>query len=281
MNYFESQRISESTTAITSINDVRCFLIEGEREAILIDTGVGIGDLREYVSGLSAKPLRAVLLTHGHCDHAGGVSGFENVYLNQADMNLVGIHTARDMRMGYIRNVMKDGWQEEMVQDILPSYRGKYEDLRDGMRFSLGNVTLRTLALKGHTPGMMCVLNEEERWLLLGDACNTFTFMFDAYASSIEEYHKTLISFKNEYGSLFDTVYLSHGPLAFEPSLIDENIELCEEILKKEDDGVPFSFMGKDGYRIAKAVKNYQRIDGKNGNIVYNPNNIRKDRNHV
>lgn len=46
-------------------------------------------------------------------------------------------------------------------------------------------VTLPLLQLQvgsWHTPGLVTVLLVEERTVILGDACNFFTFLFDEYS---------------------------------------------------------------------------------------------------
>ena len=55
------------------------------------------------------------------------------------------------------------------------------------------------------------MLIPEERSVLLGDACNYFTFMFDDYSTTISEYEESLKRLSGELAGKFDTVYLSHG----------------------------------------------------------------------
>jgi glyoxylase-like metal-dependent hydrolase (beta-lactamase superfamily II) len=275
MEFYRSEKITDSTTVITNINDVKIWLVEGTEEALLIDTGTGAGDLKKYVGTLTDKPVNTVLLTHGHCDHAGGAYGFSRVFLHPEDSELVREHAGFEMRKDYIRMIMGREYDEEAERQIMPDHTGAYLPLEHEMTFDLGNFTLRALHLPGHTQGMMCILNCEERWILTGDACNTFTFMFDEYTCSVAEYMENLIGFRRKYADLFDTVFLSHGPYSVSPSVIDENIEVCDEILAGTDDKVPFSFMGREGLYVAKTVVNHVRPDGKDGNIVYSSTHIR------
>ena len=57
---------------------VYMYLLEGTREALLIDTGYGSFSLKKAVHELTALPV-TVLLTHGHLDHIGGSAEFEHV----------------------------------------------------------------------------------------------------------------------------------------------------------------------------------------------------------
>ena len=47
------------------------FLLVGTEKAMLIDTGIGIGDLLGAVRQLTDKPL-VVVMSHGHGDYTGG-----------------------------------------------------------------------------------------------------------------------------------------------------------------------------------------------------------------
>ena len=60
---------------------------------------------------------------------------------------------------------------------------------------------------------MIFLIREKEgdRYLLTGDACNTFTFVFDDYSTSIEEYEETLQSVSEKLKGQYDHVLLSHG----------------------------------------------------------------------
>ena len=58
------------------------YLLEGDEKALLIDTGYGAENLREYVEKLTSKPI-LVVNTHYHPDHAAGNGEFEAVYMNR------------------------------------------------------------------------------------------------------------------------------------------------------------------------------------------------------
>ena len=53
-------------------------------KALLVDTGMGVGDLAALVRSLTPLPV-IVVNTHGHPDHAGGNGGFDEFFLHPAD----------------------------------------------------------------------------------------------------------------------------------------------------------------------------------------------------
>lgn len=63
---------------------VRQFLITGEGEALLIDTGFEDSRVYEAVRKITELPVR-VILTHGDVDHAGELRDFGKCCLHKAD----------------------------------------------------------------------------------------------------------------------------------------------------------------------------------------------------
>ena len=61
------------------------FLLVGDEKAMLIDTGVGIGDLAGFAQTLTDKPLM-VCYSHNHVDHIGGAGAFDQAFLHPKEM---------------------------------------------------------------------------------------------------------------------------------------------------------------------------------------------------
>lgn len=241
---------------------------------MLIDTGTGAGNLKEYVQGLTSKPL-IVILTHGHSDHASGAAHFEQVYLNETDWDLVKYHASMEMKMDYVRFSNPDAYKELEEKDFCPVRTDGYLPLNDGDRFCLGGIDLEAVALPGHTKGMTCILNIQERSILFGDACNVAVFIWDKEATTIETYYKNLQRIKTDYEKRYDTVYLSHGALKIDKGILDGVMEVCQEVMDGKADEVPFQFMDYEGIKLAKAADaSGNRADGGIGNLVYKPEKI-------
>ena len=68
-------QINKGTWEIDEFDAASIFLLEGEEKAMLIDTGMGIGDLRGAVEMITDKPL-VVVHSHGHIDHTGNSRQF-------------------------------------------------------------------------------------------------------------------------------------------------------------------------------------------------------------
>ena len=172
---------------------VRMFLFEGEAEALLVDAGFGGGDLKAFVSTLTDKPVRSVILTHADPDHTGGCNQFEHVLMHPSELALC-------------------------------VARGKPDPARavpvwEGDRLRVGGRTLEVVLIPGHTPGSIALLDRENRVLLGGDSVQSgLIFMFGegrslpAFVRSMEK----LLAM----GDVFDVCYASHGPVTVTRDLL-------------------------------------------------------------
>ena len=61
--YFRSKLIAPGTWQVLSDGDYS-YLLEGDDEALLIDSGYGAGDIRAYCQTLTEKPLSQIANTH-------------------------------------------------------------------------------------------------------------------------------------------------------------------------------------------------------------------------
>ena len=277
MEFFTAERITDHLIRICDITGVFMYLVKGSEGALLIDTGCGIGNLKEFVEGLTELPL-TVVCTHGHMDHAGGTEQFDSVYLSPEDVELTFTHCTVENRKEYALMALKG--QKDIFDGVrfAPVRTRTYEPLQPGQEFSLGGITVRAIPLKGHTQGSMCMLFCEERSILFGDACNPSVFLFDRETSSVEEYREELKLFRR-YEQFYDTVWLSHGDgNPIEKRILEECIKVCDEILEGKDQKAEFRFMGGT-YRAAHEMLSSQlRKDGGLANIIYDPHHIRREK---
>lgn len=264
---FKTEKISAHVTRIFAFNTELMYLVEGESWAVLLDTGSGFGSLKACVEALTDKPV-LVLLTHGHTDHALGAAEFEEVWMSPLDEGAYACHSAMDFRKN--SGAMWPEFGQLTEEQIVPALPFEaMMPLAPGMRFDLGGVAVESFACPGHTPGSMTFLIREERMLLLGDACNYMTFLFDEFASPVAEYKKALQRLQAKTSGLYDRVLLSHGDGEGVPDMIGRVMEVCEDILAGCADDAPFDFLGTKAL-LAKAVgPDRQRLDGGCGNIVY------------
>lgn len=265
---FTCEKLRDNITSIVDPTGVRAFLIEGTDSAVLVDTCCGVGNLKELVESMTSLPLK-VLCTHGHVDHASGTYGFEEVYLNEADWELVKGHTTYERRSTFID---PDGTNFKK-EDYVPQRDGGYRNLTDGQIFELGGLTIEAIAVPGHTHGSMGFLLKEQRALILSDACNPFTFMFLEESTSLKTLTQSLHRLL-EREAEFDTVWISHGDANFPKTGITDVLDVCDDIWAGRDDKVPFESMGRHAFIAKRQNDQGVRADGKAGNVVYGLNKV-------
>lgn len=279
---FPTETVDSHITRIYAFGTELMYLVEGSEKNVLIDTGSGFGSLKGVVDEILAahgntNPL-AVLLTHGHVDHANGSGEFVDagipVYLSEKDRYIYLQHSDEVFRRGSLE--MEDfaghGTYVE-AEDYIPS--AKFEDLHnlsEGDTFELGGITIQTYACPGHTLGSVIFLireEDEETYLMTGDACNTFTFVFQEYSTSIEEYEETLQKVAENLKGKYTKVLLSHGDGNGYVGMLEDVCAVCEEIKNGTDEKLPFEFSGSSG-KMAHAPA------ADRGNVVYHDERIWK-----
>lgn len=194
-------------------------LFVGKEHALLFDTGYGFGNLKEEVRSLTDLPLY-IVNSHGHVDHTCGNFQFEEtVYIHEQDMEMCRVHTGEQMRKGAVANArnMKDE-HLGVFGDILPNDfqeeqylkggAGNLAPVKEGDSFDLGGVTLTVYEMKGHTPGSIGLLWEEEKTLMVGDAMNPFLWLFMPEALTLDDYRRTLVKI---WSMDFSHFYMSHS----------------------------------------------------------------------
>ncbi|MGM9615798.1 MAG: MBL fold metallo-hydrolase [Oscillospiraceae bacterium] len=264
---FQTEKISPRVTRIFAFNTELMYLIEGDERAALLDTGSGFGSLRSCVDALTDKPV-VVLLTHGHTDHALGAAEFETVCMNPLDEAVYARHSDMAFRAG--SGAMWPDFAKLRAEQIVPAMAfADMRSLKAGEAYELGGETVECFACPGHTPGSLVFLLRQARMLLLGDACNDMTFLFDDHALSVSDYRRSLLRLDAATRGKYDRVLLSHGDGEGTPDMIARVLGVCDDVLAGRSDEQPFTFMGDTGI-LAKAVDgNGRRRDGGRGNLVY------------
>ena len=87
-NIYEYTKIRDNIWQIEEDNSVCCTLVKGSEMAVLIDTGYGVRNLREFVEKNITTPY-IVINSHGHPDHIGGNHWFDIVYSLKQEWDVI------------------------------------------------------------------------------------------------------------------------------------------------------------------------------------------------
>lgn len=189
---------------------VRSFLIEGDKEALLIDMGVGDGNLKEYVEQITKLPV-TVIFTHADGDHVGAAGQFERRFMHPCEFD-------------YYKS------KNEKTVPMEPIWEGDVIDL--------GSYCFEVILIPGHTPGSIALLEKEKRFLIGGDSIQIGAiFMF----GNGRDFHAYRASMRKLQGRLeeFDTVYASHNALSMEANTVNLLYTAAGKVMENKVYGKP------------------------------------------
>lgn len=154
----DGARIGPATTVVDGY--VASFLLEaGDGQVVLIDAGQEedaapiLAALRR--AGHDADDVTAVLLTHGHSDHRGGLGRFPNAALY-----------AHEDELPLLRGEVSARGPVTQLSGRQAPLRIQHP-VRDGQELTLGALHVRALHVPGHTAGSLAWLVDDV--LFMGD----------------------------------------------------------------------------------------------------------------
>lgn len=194
-NWFRITRIDENTFAISEPNhweETNCYLLIGEKRSILIDTGLGIGNIFKEVCKLSSKPVVAIP-THVHWDHIGGLWNFPEFYVHEAENEWISGKFPLSNDFVKKQLVKENNLTELIKTDDYAVFQGKPSGvLNNGDIIDIGGRIIKVLHTPGHSPGHMCFYEEESGYLFTGDLIYKGTLFANYDSTCPEEYFESV-----------------------------------------------------------------------------------------
>jgi hydroxyacylglutathione hydrolase len=142
--------------------------------------------------------------------------------------------------------------------------------MEDGQAFGLGGRTLEVIALSGHSPGSICLLDRQARLLWTGDSIHSGTVWLHLQESlHLEQFLDNLRRIQGFAGA-FDRILPAHGDLSALPlpkHTLDDLIAGIERILSGEIIGREEHTFAGDGLR----------CDFSSCSIVYRADRLRRE----
>jgi glyoxylase-like metal-dependent hydrolase (beta-lactamase superfamily II) len=171
--WFEVYRVAPATFAIYEphqAEEVISYLIVGTKQALLFDTGMGIGNIKALIARLTTRPI-VVLNSHTHDDHVGGNWQFPFIYGMDTAFTRANAKGSREDAQAEIA--------KEQVCGALPKNfdPAKYSTkpwkislfVHNGFKVNLGGRTVEIIATPGHTPDSISLIDRANGLLFTGD----------------------------------------------------------------------------------------------------------------
>ncbi|GAB3791342.1 MBL fold metallo-hydrolase [Virgibacillus kimchii] len=177
-----------------------CYIVYDDTTAIIVDPGGDAEKVKHFLDSEKLTPA-AILLTHAHFDHIGGVDELRNyfgidVYLHEKEAD-------------WLTDAKLNGSSRFMGQGIMTE---KPDQLLEPGNKEIGPFRFETVHTPGHSPGSVSLIFHDEEMVLSGDVLfNRGIGRTDLPGGDIRELEwsirNVLYRLKDDF-----VVYPGHGP---------------------------------------------------------------------
>jgi glyoxylase-like metal-dependent hydrolase (beta-lactamase superfamily II) len=205
----------------------KMFLLKGSRKALLIDSGMGTGNLRNVVRERIGNLPLEVIFTHFHGDHTGQADQFISDSVE---------HIGAADRAQVVDMLRRRGVNQELIDRNLVG-------IQEGDIIDLGERKLRIYELPGHTPGSIVLLEEATGYLFTGDSVGSnnptvpdaFWLQFPS-SPTVDQYLQSLKVFRSKARGKVKYILTGHNdhPLVGE-TYLDNLQKAAQEVV---DEGI-------------------------------------------
>lgn len=237
--WFTIQQLDGNSYAISEYGHwekVHSFLLLGKEKAVLIDTGLGIDNIKRITDQLTTLPIE-VITTHVHTDHIGSHGQYEIIYVHESDKDWL-VNGIKGLSIEQIRrDISRDitlPTPETFNPDKYQPFQGEPTGLlKDGDVIELGNRKLIIYHTPGHSPGHISIFDETNGYLFTGDLLYDETPIYAFYPSTNP---CDLVNSLEKISKIpnVSMVYGSHNTLGLEPKILKE-VKNAVKFLKENE----------------------------------------------
>lgn len=198
-DWYQTKTIADDITYICEpfIKEFyRCNIwhVRGSHADMLVDSGMGVVSLREWVPLVTEKTLTAVA-SHTHFDHIGCHHEFENRAVHSAEAELLA-HPTRENTLAdpYVTDDIFTGLPPTPYNSALYSVKNApaTRQLEDGDVIDLGNRSFEVIHTPGHSPGGIALWEKSTGILFSGDIHYDGLLIDDVYHSDKNDYIRSM-----------------------------------------------------------------------------------------
>ncbi|MHA2062534.1 MAG: MBL fold metallo-hydrolase, partial [Candidatus Sifarchaeia archaeon] len=203
---------------------------------VLIDTGMGIGDISLVVRQLLGKDdLKDLLVinTHSHYDHIGGNHLFNRIAIYYSEREYLYKPQKKEIidwiidKSNFTRSPPTDF--DEMTFRIVPSHATML--LHDGEFIKLKDRDLEIIHAPGHSPGSICLFDYATKTLFSGDVIYEGPLYAHLEESNLKTYYRTMRKLMLTWQHKITRVLPAHNEVPLVPMVIERMENSFEQIL--------------------------------------------------
>lgn len=223
--WFTVTKLDDTTFAISEFGHwekVHSFLLIGDERAALIDTGLGIDNMKRMTNQLTDLPIM-VLTTHVHADHIGSHGQYEEIYVHEAEEDWL-VSGIKKLSIEQIRKDISRDITRPVPASFDPAaytpYKGQPTGLlRDGDVIELGGRSLVVYHTPGHSPGHIALFDTGRGYLFTGDLLYDETPVYAFYpTTSPDDLVDSLERIADIDG--VKRIYGAHNTIGLDPALL-------------------------------------------------------------
>lgn len=172
-DWFTVEKIDRDTFSISEYKhweETHCYLLVGTKCAVLIDTGLGVSNMKRVVESITCLPV-LVITTHIHWDHIGGHKYFDHIAVHESEFGWLAEEFPIPLQMVKKNLTLNpcDFPPDFCIDDYSIFQGAPTKIMHDGDIIDLGNRKLKVIHTPGHSPGHCCFYEEERGYLYSGD----------------------------------------------------------------------------------------------------------------
>ncbi|MEM7216148.1 MAG: MBL fold metallo-hydrolase [Pseudomonadota bacterium] len=178
-------------------NFMRCNIwhVKGRDFDLVIDTGMGLDPLKEWVMRETDRPIKAIV-THSHFDHSGCLHEFDERLGHKAEAEILAnpsngkmVYDGAWTRIDIVDPKQHPDFSPETYSVKAAPLTGY---LDEGDVVDLGDKAFQILHLPGHSPGSIGLWDTKTKTLFSGDALYDGELLDELYHSDKDDYVHTL-----------------------------------------------------------------------------------------
>ena len=198
-DWYRLHRLGDGVTLIDEpfiLPFYRCNVwhVRGRERDLLVDSGMGVVSLRDWVPLVSERALTAVA-SHTHFDHIGSHHEFDDRCVHRAEAEILSAPTRP--------TTLADPYVTDAIFDRLPPLPYRSESyavrparatrlLEDGDVIDLGDRHFEVIHTPGHSPGGIALWEAATGILFSGDIVYDGLLIEDTWHADARDYHRSM-----------------------------------------------------------------------------------------